>query len=398
MLRVGRALILVLFFLSGAAGLVYQVSWARSLGVVFGASHLAVTTVLAVYMGGLALGSALVGRLADRSSRPLRLYGLLELGVGASAAGFLLLMKLYPWLYPPVARLAEDSPAWLTVVRTAFAVLAMVVPTTLMGGTLPVLARFVARREDGVARQLSLLYAVNTAGAVAGTVATGFVLIRALGVTQTLLLAIGVSTAVGLISLLAQGRLRGQEPASDPRALSGGPGPRAEASALSLRLTLLGLGVSGFCALGYEVLWTRMLTLVVGTSVYSFTVMLVAFLAGIGAGSHAFSLLRRWTQEGRAAVRLFGASQILIGATALAATVLMRDLPSLANRIRALWAGQDGGEFGGRLAGSFGAGLAFMFVPAFFMGLAFPLAGAVWATRRGTVGTSVGRLLTANTV
>ncbi|MBS1150383.1 MAG: Spermine synthase, partial [Myxococcaceae bacterium] len=115
-------------------------------------------------------------------------------------------------------------------------------------------------------------------------------------------------------------------------------------------------------------------------------------------GSHAFSLLRRWTQEGRAAVRLFGASQILIGATALAATVLMRDLPSLANRIRALWAGQDGGEFGGRLAGSFGAGLAFMFVPAFFMGLAFPLAGAVWATRRGTVGTSVGRLLTANTV
>ena len=104
-----RIVIFVLFFLSGAAGLVYEVTWARSLGLVFGASFLAVTTVLAVYMGGQALGSAIFGKLADRSTRPLRLYGLLELGVGVSALAFLGLTKIYPLLYPPIARLAEEN-------------------------------------------------------------------------------------------------------------------------------------------------------------------------------------------------------------------------------------------------------------------------------------------------
>lgn len=396
-----RLLVLLLFFASGAAGLTYQVTWARSLGLVFGASHLAIATVLAVFMGGQALGSALFGARADRTERPLRLYALLEFGIGASAFAFLALMKLYPALYAPLARLAPESSAWLTFLRTTFAVAALLVPTTLMGGTLPVLVRFVARREDDLARQLALLYAFNTFGAVAGVLAAGFVLLGTLGVTATLLVAIAASLAVGVAALLLDGRVPPSpaaiEPASDAAPIHHQAGPEP----LARRLALLGTAISGFCALGYEVLWTRMLTLVVGTSVHSFAIMLVAFLTGIGLGSHAFGALSRIRPD-RAGPRrdavTFGATQVAIGVSAVAVTILMRDLPATAQRVQNLLVGASGEEFAGRLVASAGVAFAYMFVPAFFMGAAFPAAGAVWSAGRDGAGRAVGRLLTANTL
>jgi spermidine synthase len=393
-----RALVLLLFFFSGAAGLVYEVTWARSLGLVFGASHLAVATVLGVYMGGQALGAAVFGPRVDRSARPLRLFGLLELGVAASAVAFLGLMSLYPAVYGPLARLGEDSGLYLTLLRTAFAVGALLVPTTLMGGTLPALVRFVARTEDDASRQLSSLYAFNTFGAVTGVLAAGFVLLAALGVTSTLLVAAMTSSAVGAAALLLDRRAAAFPP---PRAH---PGPVPDGSAadrgdaLVRRLTLVGIGVSGFCALGYEVLWTRMLTLVVGTSVHSFAIMLVAFLAGIGIGSHAFSVLARRGGRGRGAALTFAGTQVAIGAAALGVTVLMRDLPATAQRVQNLLAGVSATEFGARLIASGGVAFAYMFVPAFFMGYAFPAAAAVWSAGRSDRGHAVGRVLSVNTV
>ncbi|HSN15311.1 MAG TPA: fused MFS/spermidine synthase, partial [Anaeromyxobacteraceae bacterium] len=365
----------------------------------FGASHLAVTTVLAVYMGGQALGSRLFGDRADRTRRPLRLYGLLELGIAAAALAFLGLMKIYPAVYGPLARLAETNVVWLTVLRAGFAVVAMAVPTTLMGGTLPVLTRHAVRRGEGIGGQLSFLYAFNTLGAVAGTALAGFVLLENLGVVATLLLAAATSASVGTVAVVLGRRAAaapGGSPTRSPATAHG-----AGASALARRLTLLGIGVSGFCALGYEILWTRMLTLVMGTSVYSFTLMLVAFLAGIGLGSHGFALLRttRWARPGgRGSVVLFGATQLAIGASALAATVLMRDLPQAASRLQAPLVGLGGAEFGGRLVATLAVAFAFMFVPAFFMGLAFPAAGAVWSAEEDEAGGAVGRLLGSNTV
>jgi spermidine synthase len=398
---VPRILVLVLFFVSGAAGLVYEVTWARSLGLVFGASHLAVTTVLAVYMGGQALGSALFGRAVDRTQRPLRLYGWIEVGVAISAFAFLGILRVYPVIYPPVARLAEGSGAWLTMVRIAFAVLAMIVPTTLMGGTLPVLTRFAAGEGVAGARHLASLYAVNTFGALTGTLLAGFLLLPALGVTVTLLVAAGASALVGVVALVVPslipsgedgGRAAKEEP--DPVAV----GAVEPASDRALRTALVAIAASGFCALGYEVLWTRMLTLVVGTSVYSFTVMLVAFLGGIGVGSHAFRPLRRWVANGPEAARALGITQILIGLSALGVTLAMSLLPSIANHLRNVLEWKGASEFAARLVGSLGVGLAFMFVPAFLMGLAFPLAGAVWMAGRKGAGATVGKLLTANTL
>ena len=136
-----NTLVFILFFFSGAAALVLEVTWARSLGLVFGASHLAVTTVLSVYMGGQALGSALLGARSDRTERPLRLYGVLEIGIGLFAVVFIGLMKVYPYLFRPLAQLAGENSYYLTALRTAFAVAAMIIPTTLIGGTLPMLTR-----------------------------------------------------------------------------------------------------------------------------------------------------------------------------------------------------------------------------------------------------------------
>lgn len=398
------ALLYLMFFVSGAAALVYEVAWVRSLGLVFGASHLAVTTVLAVYMGGLALGAAAFGKRADASPRPLRLYGLLELGIALSALAFLGLMEIYPTIYVPLARLAEDDRLYRTVLRVAFGAFAMLVPTTLMGGTLPVLARFVTSRGGALGRHLSFLYAFNTFGAVAGSLLAGFVLLRTLGLTATLLAAMAVNVTIGLAAVALPERTFGRgEGGRAPEAIAPASASAVAGAdrlgAASHRLVLWGIGVSGFCALGYEILWTRMLTLVVGTSVYSFTIMLVAFLAGIALGSQAYGLAQRGDRrpDARRMVLAFGAVQVVIGVAALAVTVLMRSLPSHAMALQASLSG-EAGEFGARQGASFAVAFAYMFVPAFFMGVAFPLAGTVHAAWRERVGGAVGEVFTSNTI
>jgi len=392
-----RIAVLILFFMSGAAALAYEVAWTRSLGLVFGASHLAVATVLAVYMAGQALGGALFGTRVDRTVRPLRLYGFLEIGVGLSALVFLGLMQAYPAIYRQSVRVS-DSPAFLTAVRTLFAVVALALPTTLMGGTLPALASIATRRAGDFSQQVSFLYAFNTFGAVAGTLATGFVLLRTIGVTATILVASGVSAAIGIASLLLE--RSDLAPLATDRTSAGATRP-SDLTETVKRLVLIGVGVSGFCALGYEVLWTRMLTLVVGTSVYSFTLMLTAFLVGIGIGSHSVGLLlsaKRNGPTGRRLVLVFGGTQIAIGLCALAVTVVMRDLPRLSDQLQGFLLGGGRSELGVRLLASASIAFAFMVVPAFFMGVAFPVAVAISSAGHRDVGRSVGRALVANTI
>ncbi len=404
------ALLYALFLASGAAGLVYEVTWVRSLTLVFGGSHLAVTTVLSVYMGGLALGGAALGRRADASPSPLRLYGLLEIGVAAFALVFLGMMQVYPALYGPLARLAEENRLWLSLLRVAFGVAALIVPTTLMGGTLPVLSRFVAGRTGSLGRQLSFLYGFNTLGAVLGALAAGFALLPALGVRATLLVAAATNLSVGLAAVgLARTPWARAAPAAMAASPNAGASPRSASPPaageaglpdVARHLVLWGTAVGGFCALGYEVLWTRMLTMVLGTSVYSFTIMLVAFLAGIAIGSQAYGIAerRRRGPPGGRSVAAFGLVELATGVAALAVTVLMRDLPTHATLLQRLFFDSRSGEFGARQAASFAVAFAYMFVPAFLMGVAFPLAGTLHATRGEGIGGAVGRVFTWNTV
>ena len=406
-------LIYSMFLLSGAAGLIYEVIWFRSLSLIFGGSHLAVTTVLSVFMAGLALGSYIVGRNVHRFSRLLRLYGLLELGIALSAGIFILLIKVYPAVYIPLARISPDSPAYLSLIRVVFSVAALIVPTTLMGGTLPVLSGLMSERGKGLGGHLSFLYGFNTLGAVAGAVGAGFFLIRYFSVNLALVFPVLINITVGMLAIILQGKIAVFNRADTLEAdLPGDNSPQGYSEdeirryRLPLKLVLWGIGVSGFCALGYEVLWTRLLIFILGASFYGFTVMLSAFLTGIGLGSSAHGIIQKilhsfYKRNGSPlkAVVGFGLVQIIIGVTAILATGYFFDLPALSLKLQQLFKSTLGSDvFSTWQWASFGVAFFYMFIPALFMGLAFPLAGEIHATYKKVVGHAVGEILAFNTV
>lgn len=216
-----------MFLLSGAAGLVYQVAWARKLNLILGVTSEAVSTVLAVFMGGLALGSWLLGRRADRVRSPLRLYAVLELGVAVAGAASPFLLDALFALYVGARRGGLVDPAVLTILRIGLATAALLVPTTLMGGTLPVLVRGLNRSPGWLSRDAGTLYAINTLGAVIGTLVSAFVLVQAVGIRSTIWLAAALNAAVGLVALaLARGEEDAQHALPERADEAGEPAPR----------------------------------------------------------------------------------------------------------------------------------------------------------------------------
>jgi spermidine synthase len=376
------------FFLSGAAGLVYQVVWSRLLTEVFGISAHAVTAVLATYLGGLALGSWLLGRYADRYDPPLRLYGLLEIGIGATAlAGAWLVRALDPVHTWAASRLEPDSIALLGF-RVVLASAVVLPPTILMGATLPAMARACVVRVGKLGRELGLLYALNTAGAVAGSVAAGFALIRAIGLHPTLWLAVAVNVLVGAAALLLSRTTqltRAEPKAAVPEA--SGPPDRMRGG----RWLLAAMALSGFASLSLEVVWTRMLVLVVGASTYAFVTMLSSFLVGIALGSYlARPIVDRIANPRRA----FGWLQVAIAASTLATLPLVRvviaDGLGWVSALESRWLGVTSAQFA----------LCFlvMIVPTTLMGTTFPLAARIWACDVATLGGRLGQVYGANTL
>lgn len=301
------AAIAVFFFVSGASGLIYQVVWVRILSLTFGVTVHAVSMVLAGFMAGLALGSYVAGRLADRLSRPLVAYGLVECAIGATALltphAFAALSDTYPVLNRAVelqttawasVGLGGHVAAWLPgALRLLLAFGILLVPTTLMGATLPVILRSPQVRRGSLGRSVSLLYAVNTFGAIAGTVAAGFYLISGYGIQASVRIAAALNLAVGASALMLSLWRQVSSPSSEaPPPAMALPAAAAASQALAsaqperLRIVYLAFGVSGLCALGYEVIWFRLLSLFVESSTYAFSIMLAMVLLGIAAGSY----------------------------------------------------------------------------------------------------------------
>src|SRR6185312_2251587 len=268
---VPTGVVAALFTASGAASLIYQVVWMRMLIRVFGVTTLAVSTVVAAFMGGLALGSHLGGRRA-RASAGLELYARLELGCAAAAALATALMTVLPAVY---ARLAPEGSgaAGLTATRLILAAAILLPPTTLMGATLPILTRFVAEKKKSAGLGLAVLYGFNTLGAVVGVLFCGFAALAFLGERSTVGLAVVANLACGLAALKLAARTG--------RAAASAPAPRARGGGAYLAL----FAASGFVALALEVLWSRLLILVVGSSVYAFSALLAVNLLGVGVGS-----------------------------------------------------------------------------------------------------------------
>ncbi|MBI4879867.1 MAG: fused MFS/spermidine synthase [Planctomycetes bacterium] len=389
-----RLAVLLLFFLSGAAGLIYQVAWMRRLTLIFGVTAEAVSTVLAVFMGGLALGSWLLGRAGDDTRAPLRFYGWLELGIALFGFQSVILLDGLMDSYVSLRRTGALPDEWLPLLRFFLACAALIGPTTLMGGTLPVLIRAACRARERIARAAGLFYAINTLGAVAGTLFCAFFLVRVAGIQNAIFTAAAINFAVGLAALWLA---RGQAPSAaaappDPSPLlEVAPVPAlapAPATSGTVRAVVFAFGVSGFLALAYEVLWTRYLIYVVReNSVYAFSMMLAAFLLGIVAGS----LIASWLGDRiKDLVAFFGGVQVLIGAAAFATVAAMGLIADTR------WWGSDGFWTGSAIR--FGRCLAVLFVPCTLSGTTFAIVAKVYARRVDTLGRDAGIAYAVNTL
>jgi len=388
-----KPLVLLLFFLSGACGLVYEVVWTRLLTHVFGTTALAVGTVLAAFMSGLAVGAWLLGRMADKSPNPLRLYARLEIGLGLAALlAHLLLQNIDP-VYVGLYEWFGRSDAMLGVARFALAFVLVMAPTILMGATLPVLARFVVRHRDAVGAGLSTLYSINTIGAVAGTLLTGFFLIEAAGLNGSIVVAVLGNVGIGAIAWVVGGRA-GALPVTAPD--DDAPAREADTSEVSprgYRWLLIGLALSGLTSFAYEIYWTRSLVFLVGNSTYAVTTMLATFLGGIALGGF---LARFLVDRVRARVALFGWVQVLIGVTAAIALPLLFGLVEPEEiRVRMGLATHDASRL---IMTRFGLSVAVMLLPATLIGTTFPLVARIGVTDLRRTGTSVGATYAANTV
>jgi len=283
-----RKVVLTLFFLSGATGLAYEIIWTRQIGILLGNTVYVVSMVLAAFMGGLAAGSFFLGRWADRRTDHLRIYGLLEIAVALYCISLPWLIDRTVPLFRTIYAATGGSGPLLQTIRACVAWLLLLVPSFLMGGTLPVLSKFVVRTPGSYGEDMGLLYAVNTLGAVVGTLGTGFLFIRAFGVGATLLGATAVTGTVGVMSLVLHARVPASAlPTREEKRPEPAARPEGETEAFWIATAVF--AVSGFAAMSYEVIWTRLLALFVGPSTYAFTIVLAAFICGLAYGSAFFS-------------------------------------------------------------------------------------------------------------
>jgi spermidine synthase len=380
-----------LLLLSGVCGLVYQVLWMRLLALTFGVTVHAAATVLASFMGGLAMGSLLAGRLADRSASPLRLFGLVELSIGLSGLASPLVLSALQRGFIAVSPHLPDSMLLGSLIRFVLSFAVLLVPTALMGATMPIVLRSSLTKMEGLGSRVGLLYAANTGGAIAGTLLAGFYLIPRLGLSRSFLCAAAINGMVGLLAIIASRWL--------PRTHS--PGDQEDAAVTTVapafsRATRIVLGVaaiSGFASLALEVVWFRVLTIFLGPTSYTFTVMLAAVLAGIALGSALAAPLLHWRRldwvQALAVLQFGGAALILASFTGL---LVPGDAPSWLQRTLA-YAGI--GFAGPALAMS----LTVILPTAVFLGASFPIGVRLWAgadERNRDTGSRIGLFYAVN--
>ncbi|MEM7202122.1 MAG: fused MFS/spermidine synthase [Planctomycetota bacterium] len=390
-------MIVVLFFFSGAAGLIYEVLWNRLLGLEMGHTARSLAAILTVFMGGLALGSWIGGRLAHRVQNGLRVYGWLELAIGlyCLALPHLIdaLTPIMAWLY----RGNDHSFAQFNLAQFAVAGAVLLVPVTLMGATLPIVAEHVTRRRERVGGSVGLIYAVNTVGAFVGCMVAGMLLIPQLGVATTNVAAVGTNLAVGAIALVlarsaAPVRHLADEPASDATDASSDRAAPTAHSGIPTRLLLFGFGLSGFAAMAYQVAWTRVISLSIGSATYAFTLIVGAFILGLAIGA---AILGRIGQVGARAAPLLAGSQLLL---ALAATLMLPAFDQLPAWVAAqVYEHRD--AFATVQRAEFLRIFLIVLVPTFLMGGALPLIVHEISRRApANVGAVLGRAYAANTI
>jgi len=385
--------VLIMFFLSGVAALVYQIVWAKQLALIFGVTVYATSAVVTAFMAGLALGSLYFGRVVDRWKRPLLLFALLEGGIAAFGALFpaiaAVLKHVYVMLYGPLGQ----SHYLMSLARFLLSFLVLLIPTSLMGGTLPVLVRAYVSRKEHLGGDVAGLYAVNNFGAFVGCVAAGFVFLEFIGVTGTLWLAVLLNLTAAAISigLDARARLRTDSGWSQP------PMPdildeRSGVLSRQAKVALYVLGIAGFTSLAFQMAWVRLLIFFVRTDIYGVTVIIAAYLVGLSLGA---LLVKSWIDRVSNPFRVLGALEMGIGISALATIPLLpRVLGVYATMERTL----EGWGLAGWTIERFAICFFVVLVPTSFMGATLPVVSRIYVEEMRGLGRKIGIIGCLDTV
>src|SRR5882724_11061564 len=403
-------LVATCFFLSGATGLIYEVLWARMLGLVFGATTLAVSTVLAAFMGGLALGSALAGRTGASIKRPVRAYGLLEIGIALYALAVPFLFSLVDNLYAVLWQHFHPGFVVFSLWRFLLSCLMLLVPTTLMGATLPILAAALLRRHDLTSTSVTKLYTRNLVGAICGSIGAGFFLLPFLGVRATIYTASVINMVIGIVAILAD--RRAQLVASDVSNLPRGDSEELSTTAKTthntselreaeitqvariteVRFWLFCAFVSGFVTISTQVAWTRMLTMIVGSSTYAFSIVVALFLLGLSGGAYVIARKNLSGKLRESVLRV----ELVTAVSLFLSLLVVNRIPGL---LIAVGLRLHLNSWGGLLTLQTVSVALLILLPAFLMGTVMPLV-LVWAgaNSRNESVRLVGRSYAVNTI
>ena len=377
-------LVVVLFFCSGASALVYQVLWLRKLGLVFGVTVYAASTVWASFMFGLAVGSLFAGRMADRLRRPLVWFGAAEALIGLSAVATPFALTWLQGFYASIHPSLPQGLAAVTFARFLMALVVLLVPTVLMGATLPLVVKSSYSRASDLGQRMGLLYATNTVGAIAGTLFSGLYLIPTYGIHTAFVVAASVNLAVAAVAIAAGFALPpvpvGKRETEAP------PHTDVAREAPVRRAVLWVFAFSGFMSLALEVIWFRVLVLLVRPTVYGFAMMLAILLLGIGVGSYLVSPLlkreRKW-------ILILSVIELALAVVAVLSIQMLAYHPAIV-----AWATPIVARvFPEYLAFSMVASILSILPSALLLGIAFPIGLRVWTGASEDTSARAGRRL-----
>ena len=387
------SIILFCFLLSGLSSLIYEVLWVRMLILIFGSTTFAISTVLTAFMGGLALGSYLCGRFIDRARHPVSIYGALETGIGIYALLVPMIFGCLIPLYQGVWQVFHPSFYLFSLVQFVLVTLVLIVPTTLMGATLPILCKYYSNRQDNLGLTIGTLYAVNTLGGIMGTFLTGFIFLPSIGVRLTTFLAATLNLLIGITVLLLVKKRKLQEKIGPvlEKNLSSRTFPEEQISPRALWVVLLGFGLSGLASMVYEVTWSRVLAMILDSSTYAFTIMLTTFLVGIALGSY---LMSRVVDQLRRPLLVFIILEGAIGASAFGGLFLFAELPYLFVVLYRNLSDSLNLIFFSKFLLVF----LVMFLPTLLIGALFPPVVKLYISNLNRVGRSIGEVYALNTL
>ncbi|MEK7846962.1 MAG: fused MFS/spermidine synthase, partial [Nitrospinota bacterium] len=409
-MKSARALLLAIFFLSGASGLIYEIVWIRQLSLVFGVSSFAISTVLTVFMAGLGIGGYIFGRIIDKRGNPLKVYAILEILIGLYAILLPTLISFSEWLYIRLYGLTGQSFLLLSAERFLLSFFILIFPTIMMGGTLPLISRFLIRNENEIGVDTGIIYSLNTFGAVAGCIITGFYLIENIGVTNSLYLAAALNCIAGGGAYVID-RSQGVKVSRGQEKKELKPLNPLTLESSNPRIILLAFGFSGMAALSYEVLWTRVLILILDNTIYAFSIILFTFLIGIAGGSFLFTKIpfnppllkgERGGLNREKILTLFAIFQILIGLMGFLSLLIFANYNYLSSGLNTFisWIVQSVGMgyWWGKILAAFLMTFLIMIIPTMLMGASFPAVSTIYLKDLKDVGKGIGGIYLVNTV